>query len=77
LTSEDNSLRNPEKAHILLAETKKVQEQNPNWYYYAALAEYQLNNNPQSKVLITSAIDKAENLEWKTPEFKALANKVI
>jgi len=77
LTSKDTTQRNPVQAKVLLAEVQKSQEQNPNWYYYAAMAEYQLKNKKLSQSFISTAIDKAEELEWEVPEFATLANKVI
>jgi len=76
LTSNDLQYRNPQAAKELLTETQEQQENNPNWYYYSALAEHQLGHKDNAEDLLTDGLDKAQDYDWNVKAFKALAHKL-
>jgi len=76
LTSNDLQYRNPQAAKELLTETQEQQENNPNWYYYSALAEHQLGHKDNAEDLLTDGLDKAQDYAWNVKAFKALAHKL-
>ena len=73
LISDDKSLRKPELAKELLEAVEKQEENNPNWYYFSALAEWQLGDIEESLDLLSDAIELAEDFSWDISKFKKLS----
>jgi TPR repeat protein len=76
LTSKNQQSRNPQAAKILLTDIVDSQENNPNWYYYAALAESQLGHKDDAEELLEEALERAEDYAWKDKKFKTLAQNL-
>jgi TPR repeat protein len=76
LTSEDQALRNPELAKQLLANVARQERNNPNWYYFSALAQLQLGDKKQGRSLLTDGIELAEEYSWDLSEFEQLSEQL-
>lgn len=76
LTSEDQALRNPELAKELLANVARQERNNPNWYYFSALAQLQLGDKKQGRSLLTDGIELAEEYSWDLSEFEQLSKQL-
>lgn len=76
LVSKDDSLRDPVLAKTLLAQVAEQQRHNPNWYFFAALAELKLGNQSDAIDLLADGKYRAENLDWGMTKFKKLSKKI-
>jgi TPR repeat protein len=76
LISKNKQYLNPEMAKRLLLETGEIQENNPNWFYYSALAEHQGGNHDDAKDFLEEGLKQAKELAWNIKMFKKLAIKL-
>jgi TPR repeat protein len=76
LVSKDASLRDPNLAKTLLAKVAEQQRHNPNWYFFAALAELKLGNQSEAIDLLNDGKSRAEDLDWGMEKFKKLSKKI-
>lgn len=72
LTAEDTQLRQPSKADALLDEVEHSQRNNPNWYYYQALADFALKDKAQALDRLNKGYAMAADLKWDLTPFVEL-----
>ncbi len=76
LKSKDKSLRDTALAKTILASLAKQEQQNPNWYYFAAMAELQLGNNGTGLEFLSEGLRLAKEYSWHIRKFEVLADKL-
>lgn len=76
LIAKNKSLRDAELAQTLFDEVAELQKHNPNWYFFSAIAKWQLGNNKQAKKLLAQGKAKADDYHWDLTKFSRLAKRI-
>jgi hypothetical protein len=76
LISKNKTLTDAKLAQTLLNEVAEQQRDNPNWYYFSAIAKWKSGNNKQAKKLLAKGKTKADDYQWDLTKFNRLANKI-
>lgn len=75
IESDNELLRDPDRAKALLASVKEQQSYNPNWYYYAASTELHYKNKERGLSVLNEGKKLAKNYGWQLNEFNALSEQ--
>lgn len=76
LIAKNKPLRDVDLAQTLLDEVAEQQKHNPNWYYFSAIAQWQLDNNKEAKYLLAQGRTRAKNYQWNLTKFNRLAKRI-
>ncbi|WP_019026043.1 SEL1-like repeat protein [Colwellia piezophila] len=76
LIAKDKTVRDAKLAQSLLQQVAEQQRHNPNWFYFSAIAQWQLDNNKEAKNLLAQGRTKAEDYQWNLTKFNRLAKKI-